>query len=196
MSENQKIILASSSKRREQLLKQLGIKNFKIVKPKFSEENYKNDLPITKKVVQFSYLKAKSVIEKSTDKNLIIISGDTEVYRCGKTFSKTFSHKKVKEYLISLSGRKHYVLGGICVIDPKGNVFKKLVKTEVYFNKISLQELKNEPLINEGKGKAGGYAIQGYAAKFVKKIRGSYSNVVGLSISDLYLILKGIGFKN
>ena len=57
-------------------------------------------------------------------------------------------------------------------------------------------EINNKILLEEGVGKAGGYAIQGLASKFVKKIKGSYTNVVGLSLSDLYLMLKGMGFKN
>ena len=73
---------------------------------------------------------------------------------------------------------------------------KKLVKTEVFFKHISNNEINNKMLIEEGIGKAGGYAIQGFASKFVKKIKGSYTNVVGLSLSDLYLMLKGMGFKN
>ena len=71
-----------------------------------------------------------------------------------------------------------------------------MVKTEVFFNSISKEELNDKKLIEEGLGKAGGYAIQGLAAKFVKKIKGSYTNVVGLSLSDLYLMLRGLGFKN
>jgi len=191
-----KIVLASSSCRRELLLRQLGINNFKVIKPNFSEENYKNDLPITKRVVELAFLKAKSVVEGIKDKNFIIVSGDTEVFRSGMVFSKTFSHQKVKEYLISLSGRKHFVYGGICVIDSKGKISRRFVQTEVYFNKISSKELEDQHLINEGIGKSGGYAIQGLAAKFIKKIRGSHSNVIGLSIPDLYQILKGLGFKN
>ena len=178
------------------MLKQLKINNFKVIKPKFSEENHKNNFPITKRVVEFSFLKAKSVLEEIQEKNFLVISGDTEVFRCGRVFSKTSSDLEVKEYLISLSGRRHFVFGGICVIDSKGKVSRKLVKTEVYFNKISSEELEDKFLINEGIGKSGGYAIQGLAAKFIKKIRGSYTNVMGLSIPDLYSILKGFGFKN
>ena len=70
-----------------------------------------------------------------------------------------------------------------------------MVKTEVFFNSISKEELNDKKLIEEGLGKAGGYAIQGLAAKFVKKNKRFYTNVVG-SLSDLYLMLRGLGFKN
>ena len=77
-----------------------------------------------------------------------------------------------------------------------GNIYKRLVKSEVYFDFISSKELANPILLNEGIGKAGGYAIQGTGGKFVRKIRGSYSNVVGLCLNNLYKILINIGFKN
>ena len=104
--------------------------------------------------------------------------------------------KKIRNYLKELSGRKHNVYGGMCVISPSGEIIKRLVKTEVYFKKISENELNNSKLLNEGKGKAGGYAIQGYGCRFVRKIRGSYTNVVGLSIVELNEILETFVFRN
>ncbi len=196
MKKKKKIILASSSKRRKDLLNQIGIENFQIITPKFNEENFGYNLPIDKKVLKFSYLKALSVKNLEEVNDSIIISGDTEVYRAGKVYSKCFSELQVRNYLSELSGRKHFVLGGICVINPDGQVSKKLVRTEVYFDKIPKSEFSNKLLIDEGIGKAGGYAIQGVAGKFVKKIRGSYTNVVGLCLNNLYKILSNIGLKN
>ena len=196
MNKKNKIILASTSKQRQLLLKQLGINNFKTISPIFNEDDYKAKLPITKKVIELSYLKAISIKTNCKINDEIIISADTEVFRCGKVFSKCFSKDDVKNHLSQLSGRKHFVFGGICIIDHSGKVHKRLVKSEVYFDFISNKELSNPTLLNEGIGKAGGYAIQGTGAKFVKKIRGSYSNVVGLCLNNLYKILINIGFKN
>ena len=178
-----------------ELLKQLGFQNIKTINPMI-EENKVKKKSIQKLVVELSYLKAQSALKRIKTFNGYIISGDTEVYRCKEVFSKTNSKIQVKEYLSKLSGRKHFVYGGITVISSDGKISKKLVKTEVFFNHISKKELNNKMLIEDGIGKAGGYAIQGLASKFVKKIKGSYTNVVGLSLSDLYLMLKGIGFKN
>ncbi|MFL2678775.1 MAG: nucleoside triphosphate pyrophosphatase [Alphaproteobacteria bacterium] len=198
MISNKKIILASTSERRINLLKQLGVSNFEVVKPNFDEDKYKYEYnhSVSKKVVNFSYFKANSILNETKQKDKIIISGDTEVFRSGKVLSKCKSKEQVKDYLLYLSGKKHYVFGGICVINFNGIVLKKLVKTEVYFDKIPKDEIHNDVLLNEGLGKAGGYAIQGIAGKFVRKIRGSYTNVVGLSTNHLYKILIGIGFKN
>ena len=196
MISDKKIILASTSERRINLLKQLGVSDFDVIKPNFDEDKYEYDHPVSKKVVSFSYFKANSILNEIKKKNKIIISGDTEVFRSGKVLSKCKSKEQVKDYLSYLSGKKHYVFGGICVINSNGSVSKKLVQTEVYFDKIPKDEIHNDVLLNEGLGKAGGYAIQGIAGKFVRKIRGSYTNVVGLSINHLYKILIGIGFKN
>ena len=196
MYKKNKIILASSSKQRQALLRQLGINNFKVTPPIFDEDNYKVKLPITKKVVELSYLKANSIKTNCEITDEIIISADTEVFRCGKLYSKCHSKDDVKNHLSQLSGRKHFVYGGICVIDFSGKIHKRLVKSEVYFDLLSDNELSNPVLLNEGVGKAGGYAIQGMGGKFIRKIRGSYSNVVGLCLNSLYKILTNIGFKN
>ncbi len=196
MYKKNKIILASSSKQRQVLLRQLGINNFKVMSPIFDEDNYKVKLPITKKVVELSYLKANSIKTNCKITNEIIISADTEVFRCGKVYSKCHSKDDVKNHLSQLSGRRHFVYGGICVIDCSGNIYKRLVKSEVYFDLLPNNELCNPFLLNEGIGKAGGYAIQGIAGKFIRKIKGSYSNVVGLCLNNLYKILINIGFKN
>ena len=191
-----KIILASSSPRRVQLLKQLGVKGFETIDHSYNEQKIDSNLSVGKKVVKLSQLKAQSILKKNKKFKGFIISGDTEVYRCGKIYSKTHNEIQVKEYLKNLSGKKHFVYGGITVISSSGEISRKMVKTEVFFNQISKQELNDKNLIKEGLGKAGGYAIQGLASKFVRKIKGSYTNVVGLSLSDLYSMLKGLGFKN
>ena len=178
------------------LLRQLGINNFKIIPPTFDEDNYKAKLPITKRVVELSYLKANSIKTNCEITDKIIISADTEIFRCGKIYSKCHSKDDVKNHLSELSGKKHFVYGGICVIDCSGNVYKRLVKSEVYFDLLSDNELSSHVLLNEGIGKAGGYAIQGMGGKLIRKIRGSYSNVVGLCLNSLYKILINIGFKN
>ena len=194
MNFSEEIFLASTSPRRMELLKQFGFKKIQMIDPEFDESIMIKKLPIQKLVVELSHLKAKAVLKKIKKYKGLLISGDTEVYRCKQIFTKASSSNQVKEYLSKLSARKHFVYGGITVISPNGQISKKIVKTEVFFNEISEMELDNKLLIKEGIGKAGGYAIQGLASKFVKKIKGSYTNVVGLSLSDLYLMLKGIGF--
>ena len=122
-------------------------------------------------------------------KDLTVIAGDTIVFRAGRILHKAESKEDVKSYLNYLSSRKHKVYGGICIISKEGKIFSKVVVTEIFFEKLEQIDLSNE-LLEEGVGKAGGYAIQGRASKFIRKIKGSYTNVVGLSIPEVYKIFK------
>ena len=192
MINNKQIILASSSPRRLQLLKQINLKPYKVISPNIDENKVISN-SIQKRPVEIAYKKAlnvkKQLEKKSKD---YILAADTLVYRAGKIFEKTDNINIIKDYLKNLSGKKHYVYGGICIIGPKGQVIKKSVTTEVFFKKISSEEISNENFLIEGIGKAGGYAIQGLGATLIRKIKGSYSNVVGLSLYDTLNMLKGI----
>ena len=185
--ESRKIILASQSKRRIELMNLLGFKNIAYKNHKVDEENFKWKKPYSKAVLDLSELKARSI--KTNYENSVIIAGDTMVTRAGKIFHKTNSLSEVKSYLQTLSGRKHFVYGGLCVLSTSGKAFRKFSKTEVYFNKILDNEITKQ-ILEDGVGKAGGYALQNFGSRFVKKIRGCYTNVIGISIPELYKILK------
>ncbi len=186
--ENRKIILASQSKRRIELINLLGLKNIVYESHKVDEESFKWKKPYSKSVLDLSELKARSV-KTTNNKNSVVIAGDTMVIRAGKIFHKTNSMSEIKSYLQILSGRKHIVYGGLCVLSTSGKAFRKFSKTEVYFNKILDNEITKQ-ILEDGVGKAGGYALQNFGSRFVKKIRGCYTNVIGISIPELYKILK------
>ena len=188
MIENRKIILASKSQRRIELLNILRLKNIVIKNHTVDEENFQWNKPYSKSILDLSELKARSVQNKK-NKHSIIIAGDTTVIHSGKLFNKTNSTSEIKSYLKKLSGRKHFVYGGLCVLSPSGKAFRKFSKTEVYFNKICDYEITKQ-VLQDGVGKAGGYALQNFGSRFVKKIRGCYTNVIGMSIPELYKILK------
>ena len=184
---SRKIILASQSKRRIELMNLLGFRNIAYKNHKVDEENFKWKKPYSKAVLDLSELKARSI--KTNYENSVIIAGDTMVTRAGKIFHKTNSVSEIKSYLQALSGRKHFVYGGLCVLSKSGKAFRKFSKTEVYFNKILDNEITKQ-VLEDGVGKAGGYALQNFGSRFVKKIRGCYTNVIGISIPELYKILK------
>ena len=171
------------------MLYQIGINDFRLLKHSINEDLYKFTNPISKSIVNLAEMKAKS-IKKSLIKSHTIISADTVVMRAGKVFHKAHSRESVKNFLTILSNKKHNVYGGICVLSD-GIVFRRFVKTEVHFHKISEFDLSDE-ILDDGIGKAGGYAIQNHGAKFVRKIRGCYTNIVGISIPELYKILKSL----
>ena len=191
MELKKKIILASQYPRRKDLLRKIGINDFKILKPSVDENSYQLSNPISKSIMNLAEMKAKS-IKKSLIKTHIVISADTIVMRAGKVFPKPYSKEIVKSYLKTLSNKKHHVYGGICVL-YNNIVFRRFIKTEVYFHKISELDLSDE-ILDDGIGKAGGYAIQNHGAKFVRKIRGCHTNIVGISIPELYKILKSLEF--
>jgi septum formation protein len=188
-----KIILASSSSRRLNLLKKLGLKNIEIINHSIDEQSFIDIKNIQKSVKIIAYQKALDVKNKikRNNKSFTVIAGDTIVYRAGTLFHKASSAEMVRKYLETLSSRKHFVYGGICIISHKGEVFRRLITTEVYFEKLNKSDLTQD-ILNEGIGKSGGYAIQGLSSKFIKKIKGSYTNVVGISIPEVYKILKVI----
>ena len=188
MIERPKIILASQSIRRRELINLLGLQNIVYENHEVDEEDFKWKKPYSKSILDLSELKARSVKTKNY-KNSIVIAGDTIVVRAGKIFNKTNSKSEIKRYLQNLSGRKHFVYGGLCVLSSSGKAFRKFSKTEVYFNKILDREITKQ-VLEDGLGKAGGYALQNFGSRFVKKIRGCYTNVIGISIPELYKILK------
>lgn len=94
-----------------------------------------------------------------------------------------------------LSGRRHTVLGGVCVVDPRGAEHTRLVSTGVSFKRLDAAEIDDYLRSLEWRGKAGGYAIQGLAAGYVRAISGSYSNVVGLPLFEVVQLLGGLGIR-
>ena len=194
MKKKTNIILASSSPRRVELLNQIGLNPEEIINPVIDESKIHCSV-ITKTVIEIAFQKANFVKNKYNFKDKFIIAGDTLVYRAGKTYGKAKDLDSVKKNLNELSGKRHYVYGGICVISPNGKIAKKLVTTEVFMKRISLKELGTSDILNEGIDKAGGYAIQGFGSILVKKIKGSFSNVVGLSLFDVFNLLIGLGWE-
>ena len=184
-----KVILASSSPRRFNLLKNFNFNEVQIAKPLVNEKNFIIHGSLKQSVKKIALEKALSIKQnKSLTDYSFIISGDTVVVRAGKILHKPITKEQVRSYLSELSGKKHSVYGGICVVTKK-KIFKRAIITDVYFNNIYNNDLCEE-FLEDGIGKAGGYAIQGYASKFIRKIRGCYTNVVGLSIPEVYKILK------
>lgn len=175
-------------------MNQVGLNPEEIINPDVDESIIFSSV-VTKNVREIAFQKAEFVRKKYKFNNKFIIAGDTLVYRAGKTYGKAQNLDAVKRNLNELSGKRHYVYGGICIISPNGKVAKKLVTTEVFMKKISLQELNSSMILKEGVGKAGGYAIQGVGSILVKKIKGSFSNVVGLSLFDVFNLLTGLGWK-
>ena len=187
-----KIILASQSPRRRDLLKQIGLK-FEI-----DQSNYEEDMSLKmepNKLAEFLSLgKAKDVAQRHKDS--IIISADTIVAIDGEVFGKPKTPERAKYMLQKFSGKAHSVITGFTIIDTETNKqVSKSVETRVYFKNLSEKEINTYIATGEPLDKGGGYAIQGLAALFVEKIEGDYFNIVGLPILSLTTELKNFDVK-
>jgi septum formation protein len=112
-----------------------------------------------------------------------------------RIFQKPIDAHEAYQFLTRFSGRRHKVLGGICIITPEGKEISRVVETTVKFKVLTEAEKRDFIAKGEWKGKSGGYGIQGMAAQFVSFISGSHSNVIGLSVYDSVQLLKGSGYK-
>ena len=182
-------VLASASPRRIELLK--NIKIFpKITYPSEINEDIISKENPRKYCIRIAKNKALKALEKYPEE--FILSADTIVFCSNKIFLKPKDKEEAKKFLAFFSGRKHNVLTCVCL--AKKNLIKvKKVFTKVTFKKLNTQEIEEYLLTNEWKDKAGAYAIQGYAEKFIKRINGSYSNVVGLPLFETYNLLNSQG---
>ena len=182
-------VLASASPRRIELLK--NIKIFpKITYPSEINEDIISKESPKKYCIRIAKNKALKALEKYPGE--FILSADTIVFCSNKIFLKPKNKEEAKKFLAFFSGRKHNVLTCVCL--AKKNLIKvKKVFTKVTFKRLNTQDIEEYLLTNEWKDKAGAYAIQGYAEKFIKRINGSYSNVVGLPLFETYNLLNSQG---
>jgi len=190
-----RIILASSSPRRRQLLKSAGIE-FDIIYPEVEEDIYNAEISPSEYSLELSRKKGLSA-SQSTDKNSIIISADTVVVSGGRVFGKPGSEKESFEMLTSLSSKTHEVITAFCVMDgEKKELHSECVKTQVTFKTLASWEIEGYIKTKEPMDKAGSYAIQGIGSFMIKRIDGSYTNVVGLPLSNLVDVLKNLGLTD
>ncbi|MFC1659148.1 Maf family protein [Pseudomonadota bacterium] len=180
-------ILASKSPRRIELLKQIGYKPKEIISSNIAETPLKKELP-KDFVLRMAVEKAKDVHSKYP--NDYVLGADTIVVFGRKILQKAYSDEDVKNFLKALSGRRHRVYTGICLISLDSKISKKIVETIVKFKRLDNLDIKEYTKSKEGLEKAGGYAIQGLGGAFVSWISGSYSNVVGLPLYETRNLLK------
>ena len=184
-----KIILASKSPRRKELLESIGY-SFKCVNSDFDETTVDKQLPIQLYVQQLAMFKAYYAA-REVKQNSLVIGADTVVYSGGKILGKPNSRGDAYNMLKSLSGKTHLVYTGIAVIRRKD--FKTVTayeKTEVFFKTLTDSEIYTYIDSCKPYDKAGAYGIQEYAKVFVEKINGDYFNVVGLPVCRLNSIIQ------
>jgi septum formation protein len=180
------LILASSSPRRGELLKAAGI-NFLTVPVDIDESVLKLEPP-GEHVRRLAMEKAQAAFAKHPD--AVVIGADTIVLIGGEVMGKPRDNEDAIRMLRLLSGREHEVLTGLAIVARRGNAVE-VARTRVWVNPLTEIEIAEYVASGEYVDKAGGYAIQGLFSKFIDRIQGSYSNVVGLPVALVYRLLKG-----
>lgn len=178
MKTNQKLILASGSPRRSKLLQDAGV-DFEVIVPQIDEAPLPGEAPET-----FVCRTAREKAESLPANNAIILAADTAVVDGERILGKPADAADAAAMLRSLSGRTHEVMTGVCLRAPdQTRCFH--IETRVTFRQLSEEEITNYIASGEPMDKAGAYAIQGGAAKMVRRVEGSYSNVVGLPLCEV-----------
>jgi len=187
-----RLILASSSPRRRDLLAQVALVPDAIDPAEIEEESRPGELP-PRLAERLALEKARCVAERHRD--AYVLAADT-VVACGRRIlPKAETAAEARACLELLSGRRHRVHGGVALATPAGKLLCRRVTTIVALKRLTVREIEDYVASGEWQGKAGGYAIQGRAARFVRAISGSYSNVVGLPLFETVALLEGQGFR-
>lgn len=192
--EKSKIILASGSPRRKELLLQIGIVPEIIVS--HVEEKITSDVPAE---VVMSLAEQKAVdVAKEMPEGTVILGSDTVVAADGKILGKPKNHEEAYEMIRRLAGRSHQVYTGVCLVKkgPEGEadtVVSFYDETDVNVSPMTEKEIREYADSEEPMDKAGSYAVQGFFARYIDGLKGSYANVMGLPVHLVYQELKKLG---
>jgi septum formation protein len=188
---DERLVLASASPRRLALLRQIAVEPDVVDPADIDEQALREELP-PQHALRLAEAKARTVAARHP--GAFILAADT-VVACGRRIlPKALDEATARRCLTLLSGRRHRVHGGIAVMTPAGRLLSRHIVSHVAFKRLSAAEIADYLAAGEWHGKAGGYAIQGLAARYVRQLGGSYSNVVGLPLFETAALLAGQGY--
>jgi septum formation protein len=192
-----KLVLASGSPRRLNLINQVGIQPDALRPSDIDETPNRGELPrgyATRLAKTKAEAGLAAVARDNELSGAFVLAADTVVAVGRRILPKAELIDEAQQCLRLLSGRNHQVYTAVCLVTPSGAVRQRLVETRVRFKRLSGEDIDDYLATGEWQGKAGGYAVQGLAGSFIVKISGSYSNVVGLPLYETVLLLAGEGF--
>ena len=185
------LVLASASPRRLDLLAQIGIKPDLVSAADLDETPEKGELPASY-ACRLAIAKAEAV---AVTHDGVILAGDT-VVACGRRIlPKAETADTALSCLQLLSGRQHRVYGGMALITADRRLLVRMACSQVKFRRLTRSNIADALAFGDWRGKAGGYAIQGFAAQYIRYTSGSYSNIVGLSLFDVAALLDASGYR-
>ena len=184
-----RLILASASPRRLGLLAQIGVVPDGVIAAEIDETPHKDELP---RPLAQRLARAKAAAVARPD--AFVLAADT-VVACGRrVLPKAETEAETRACLGLLSGRRHRVLTCVVLVAPSGRQTERVCESVVGFSRLTAADVAAYVASGEWRGKAGGYAIQGRAAAFVRFLSGSYSGVVGLPLFEVSQLLRGAGY--
>lgn len=186
-----RLILASASPRRLELLDRIGVKPDAVVPADIDESVPNGELPRAH-ALRLAREKALAVALQQPD--ALVLAADTVVAVGRRILPKVEDEPTLRACMRLLSGRRHRVLTGVALAIPGGGLRERLVETMIAMKRLSDEEVDYYASHGEWRGKAGGYALQGYGEVYVRHIAGSYSNVVGLPLAEARVLLKSAGY--
>ena len=186
-----RLILASASPRRLDLLARIGVTPDAVIAPDIDESVPGGELPRTH-ALRLAREKAQAVAAREPES--LVLAADTVVAVGRRILPKVEDEATLRACMKLLSGRRHRVLTGVALALPGGGARERLVETTIAMKRLSPQEIDYYAGHGEWRGKAGGYALQGYGEVYVRHIAGSYSNVVGLPLAETRVLLKSAGY--
>lgn len=192
-----KLVLASASPRRLQLLERVGLKPDLLNPSDIDELPHKRETPRALSI-RLAREKAERALEmplvRQLGANAFVLAADTVVGLGRRVLPKAETTDQALDCLSLLSGRSHWVYSTVCLIAPGNRVSTRCVETKVRFKRLSREDVDSYIASGEWRGKAGGYAIQGRAEAFVRMLTGSYSGVMGLPLYETVNLLEGAGY--
>jgi septum formation protein len=197
MTVKQKLILASGSPRRLDLLNQAGIEPDRLMPMDLDESPKRSEHPrsLARRLSGEKAEAAHALVRADSNwQGSFILAADTVVAVGRRILGQPEFAEEASSSLHLLSGRSHRVYTGICLITPDGTSRHKVVDTKVRFKRLTGVEIAAYIDSGQWRGKAGGYAIQGFAGTFVQKITGSYTAIVGLPLLEAIQLLTGEGY--
>ena len=186
-----KLVLASASPRRLDLLARIGVVPDAVLPADVDESVPRGELPRVH-AVRLAREKAQAVAGQEPD--ALVLGADTVVAVGRRILPKVEDEDTLRACMKLLSGRRHRVLTGVALAIPGGAMRERLVETMIAMKRLSDEEIAYYAAHGEWRGKAGGYALQGYGEVYVRHIAGSYSNVVGLPLAETRVLLKSAGY--
>jgi len=187
-----RLILASASPRRLDLLARIGVVPDAVVPAEIDESVQNGELP-RDHALRLAREKAEAVAER--EPAALVLAADTVVAVGRRILPKVEDEATLRACMKLLSGRRHRVLTGVALAIPGAGIRERLGETVIAMKRLSDEEINYYASHGEWRGKAGGYALQGYGEVYVRHIAGSYSNVVGLPLAETRLLLKSAGHE-